>query len=275
MQEAYDSRDGNIYSALQLESVEHLQGFLYGFLRCSFCHERAHYRSRSENGRVSPCFFCRPHGDNCDIVRQDADPWGDDDEGRITSAARSGGKLIVKIIDNDSPDAGADSVADVVVSDSRTGRGIQASARHVNNIQRGPQRILELLVGSASFRASNVPVRFKDGSELPVNQAFVSFENANHLLHVNSPRGFWGRLSYPSRWEYGNSYYFNYGPRDLDFRIALSDAQLAEIILRYGLDSVNDLAGGWFILFDTARVTNSGRFTADVISLNHVGFVRV
>lgn len=274
MQEAYDSRDGNIYSALQVEKVPYLQNELSGVLRCGFCHERAYYRSRSENGRVSPCFFCRPHGESCEITRQDADPWGDDDEGRIDNAARNGGKLLVKIMDGAGLDDGPISNVALAADDSRTRSGSRIAQDQSNNIQRGPQRILELLVGSPRFRTSSMLVKFKDGSELPANQAFVSFQQANHALHTGKWLGFWGQLTHPSRWEYGSSNYFNFGAEASDFRISLSDVQLGEILRRYGLSSINDLAGGWFILFDVARITNSNRFTAEVISLNHVGFMR-
>jgi hypothetical protein len=273
MQEAYDYRDGAVYTALQMESLPPSRfAVLQGHLRCRDCHHAAHFRSRSSGANRRPCFFCRPHGDDCALISQNRDPWGDDDEGRINAAAANGGRLIVQIAGLDDPDE-ADNPSASDISDQRTRAAGRVRGRTQSNIRRGPQRILELLVSNPSFRTSPAPVRFRDGSELPVHSAFVSFQQANHELHVGSWRGFWGRLTSPSRWSYGSAYYFNFGPLDLDFRILFPDEHIAGVLERYGLESVSQLAGGWFMLFDVARISNSGRFTADVISPNYVGFI--
>lgn len=273
MQEAYDYRDSSIYTALQMEGLPSSRfSDLQRHLRCKDCHHVAYFRSRSSGANRRPCFFCRPHGDDCAIVSQYRDPWGDDDEGRINAAAANGGRLIVQIAgaeieDEVSGPGGSD------VSDQRTRVSGRSRGTAQSNIRRGPQRILELLISSASFRTSSAPVRFRDGSELPIHSAFVGFQQANSELHTGSWRGFWGRLTGPSRWPYGSAYYFNFGPLESDFRISFPEAHLSVILARYGLHSVSQLTGGWFILFDVARVSNSGRFTADVISPNHVGFI--
>lgn len=276
MQEAYCEVDDSVYTALQFEGLgDDRRNILAGRFRCCFCNEAAHFRSRARNGR-KPCFYSLPHGENCQITRVERDPWGDDDEARINAAGSRGGRLVVKIAGDDDPEAEASDglSVDSQGSDRRTRTGGSGASRTNNSIQRGPQRILEILLQRPTFVTSTTPVRFRDGSELPVHAAFVRFEHANYQRHVDHWHGFWGRLPYPSRWQYGSSYYFNFGSQDADFRIALSDTHVQRILERYSLNSAQDLAGGWMILFDVARVSTSGRFTADVISPNHIGFVR-
>lgn len=275
MQEAYRDTDRAEFTALQLErfTQEQRQAF-FGNLRCKHCHMPAYFRSRSANGRISPCFFCRPHGPDCEITRVELDPWGDDDEGRIHAVQARGGRLIVQIRENDPANSEGTGDGLLSASDERTGTGSGRQRNLQENLRRGPQRILELLTGSASFKLGNGLVRFQDGSELPVRNAFVPFDRTDHETHIGHWQGFWGRLPYPNRWQYGSSYYFNFGGNDTNFRIAVSDDQLAEVLARHHLNSAQDLAGGWFIVFDQARISTSGRFTADVRSADHVGFIR-
>lgn len=274
MQEAYSVLDGTIYTALQIEQFIRMgKSSLPKSFRCNCCGEISHYRSRSSDGRRSPCFYCLPHGENCEITRQNSDPWGDDDESRINHAGSNGGRLVVQILGESLEDLSVNGAVDG--SDHRT-RSTAGGARSPRtDIQRGPQRILELLSSSNTFRTSPTLVRFRDGSELPVHSAFVEFRHADYQIHTDHWQGFWGVLPYPSYWAYGSSYYFNFGSNDADFRISVSEQHASEIIRRHGLNSVTDMSGCLFILFDIARISNSGRFTADVISPNHVGLIKL
>lgn len=275
MQEAYHAIDGGTYTAIQLEQFElSRRNSIVQNLRCEYCAEPAYYRSRSTNGQRRPCFFCRPHGENCQVMVQESDPWGDDDEARIRHASSNGGRLIIQI-PGDIESSGVNDVSGEEASDQRTRSSRSGGgAQRDGNVRRGPQRILELLVNSPTFRTSASVVRFRDGSELPVHDAFVDFLRADSVTDVERWKGFWGVLPVPSRWEYGSSYYFNFGPHDSDFRIALSDQTSAEVLARYGLSSVFEMAGCRFLLFDIARLSNSGRFTADIRSVNHIGLLR-
>lgn len=182
MQEARSDVNGAIYTALQLEALpEGRRRVIRSELRCEACGELAHYRSRSSDGRRRPHFFCRPHLESCAYIRIAGDPWGDDDEGRINAASERGGKLVVKIdgLDASGDENGSgDAESDVGEGDARTRRA-GSNSREQLNVSRGPQRILELLVGSPAFRTSACLVRFRDSSELPIHRAFVMFQQAN------------------------------------------------------------------------------------------------
>lgn len=273
MQEAVCSVTGSIYTALELEEMDAgRRGALVSSLCCAFCGENAYYRSRSQDGRTRPCFFCRPHGDNCQITTQDADPWGDDDEARINARASAGSRLIVSI-PNHVDEASGDRDTAESLSDERTRSGATSRGGATGDLHRGPRRILELLTQRDTFKTSSAPVRLPDGAIRPVYDAFVNFRVADVDRHVDGERGFWGALPAPSFWPRGNSWYFNFGVDGRSFRVSISNALMSQILERYGVGEVSGLAGRNIIFFDRARVSTTDRFTADVVSLDRMAIV--
>lgn len=281
MQTAIGSVDRQEYTATQLSQFsEDDRAALRGHLLCPYCAEPAYYRAGTASGvgrrTRSPHFFSRPHGENCDFTRTNADPWeSEDGDGTVASWEERGKKLIVQIqMDTVSP-AGTQSDGSDVDEGQRTQRS-NGRTKQSNNVRRGPQRLLEQLVEWPSFKTSSLLIRMPDTNqtEMPVHTAFVRFEQANSDAHTSHWHGFWGVVPSLTYWARGESYYANFGPNDRDFRIAIHNNHVPAILERYRLSEIRDLVGGYFLLFDIARVSTSGRFTADVNSVNHVGFLR-
>jgi len=125
-----------------------------------------------------------------------------------------------------------------------------------------------------SFKTSSLSMRMPDGTSVPLHDGFVRFEDADVGRHTGRWLGFWGVVQPLKYWAYGNSYYSNFGNDNASFRISIHKSETQAILDRYRLDSIYDLAGNHLLLFDLARESNSGRFTADVNSIHHIGFVR-
>lgn len=273
MQEAVCSRTNGVYTALELEGMDAARrSVVASDLRCGFCGENAHYRSRSQDGRTRPCFYCRPHGENCQITVQESDPWGDDDEGRINHRSASGARLIVSI-PNQSRDSSGDMEVAESLSDERTRSGSAGGRSVTGDLRRGPRRILELLTQSNTFRTSSAEVRLPDGNVRPVYDAFVNFSVADVDLHTDGERGFWGVLPSPTFWAHGGAWYFNFGVSERSFRVSISNVVMSQILERYGVGSARELAGRTIIFFDRARVSTTDRFTADVISFDRMALM--
>lgn len=273
MQEAVCSRTNGVYTALELEEMDAgRRSVVTPSLRCGFCGENAHYRSRSQDGRTRPCFYCRPHGENCQITVQDSDPWGDDDEGRINHRSASGGRLIVSIPNQPADSSGGREVEESL-SDEGTRSGSAGGRAAGGDLRRGPRRILELLTQSDTFRTSAAQVRLPDGNVRPVYDAFVNFSVADVDRHTDGERGFWGVLPSPTFWAHGSAWYFNFGIGERSFRVSISNVVMSQILERYGIDSARGLAGRTVIFFDRARVSMTDRFTADVISFDRMALI--
>ncbi|PPU72750.1 hypothetical protein XhhCFBP4925_22445 [Xanthomonas hortorum pv. hederae] len=111
-------------------------------------------------------------------------------------------------------------------------------------------------------------------TEMAVHDAFVRFEDANVERHTQRWHGFWGVVRPLRFWTRGSCYYSNFGSADSDFRISIHASHVPDILRRYGLATIEDMAGHYLLLFDIARQSNSLRFTADVNSVNHIGILR-
>lgn len=280
MQTAHCITDDNDYTATEVAQLSDAErDALRGNLICPSCHEPAYYRSPSP-GRPgyrgkSPCFFCRPHGPNCDITRLYGDPWEANDERSVEYWERNNKKLIVVIRTpaEATPTNTGDSESG---DDGERSRGGGDRTRQSNNIRQGPQRYLEQLVSWPTFKTSPVLVRMPDPTqtEMPVHTAFVRFEDANADTHTNNWHGFWGIVPPITYWSRGESYYANFGTNDNDFRISIHRNQVPAILAKYRLARIEDLRGHYLLLFDRARISTSNRFTADVNTIGHIGFLR-
>lgn len=89
--------------------------------------------------------------------------------------------------------------------------------------------------------------------------------------HTARWHGFWGIVRPLSYWEQGNTWFSNFGPSRNSFRIATHRSYVPEILGRYDLARIEDLAGHYLLLFDHARESTPNRFIADVNSIKHIG----
>lgn len=283
MDQAKDRRDERDYSAQEVAQLPAAQRqALKLHLRCPYCQATAHFRRASaptanRRGRVEH-FFCLPHDEDCDITRSYADPWDTDESDRtVAQWEQRNTKLVVRII-SVSEEATDSSVepGDGDESESRT-RGGGDRTRSTNTVSRGPQKLLEQLVEWPSFKTSALSLRMPgpEHTEMPVHDAFVRFEAATLEDHISGWRGFWGIVRPLSYWQHGETYFSNFGAFNTSFRIAIHKSQIPAILARHGLTRIEDIVGHYLLLFDHARRSTSGRFIADVNSVNHIGFLRL
>lgn len=271
MQTAKSIIDGVSYVASDITEDERVR--LKGNLVCPHCGESAFYKRASPPGngrRGRAAHFASRHNVNCSITREVAD--ADDGESLVRSWEERDVMLVVRIAAAEAEDEDEGSAEPMATEGERTGRSANRTLG-ATRVIRGPQRLLHQLVNWPSFKTSPLLVRLPDReqTELPVHSAFVRFGDAHHDRHTTTWHGFWGRMPRLSRWNFGDSWYANFGPSNTDFRIAIDDANAAAIMRRYNLTTIHDLTGMYMILFAPARISGSGRFTADMIDLNHIG----
>lgn len=283
MDRATDRRTGHVYTAAEFSALTLIQrGGLRPHLHCPFCDATAHFRSASKpgsgrSGRVAH-YYCRPHDDNCDITRRVEDPWDTENSDRaVAQWEQRGVTLVVRIVQASSDVAAGDSeIQEAGEADARSS-GMGDRTRSTRTVVRGPQKLLEQLVQWPSFSTSSARLRLPDPdrTELPVHDAFVRFENATIERHTDRWQGFWGIVGPLIFYTPHDTYYSNFGRANTDFRIAIHRSHVAAILSRYQLADIHEVSGHHLLLFDHARVSLSGRFMADVNSVEHVGFLRV
>lgn len=282
MDTAKDRRNHQEYTALQVsEMTDEQRRVLKPHLRCPHCEATAHFRSASRpsaarRGRVAH-FYCLPHGEECNITRNYADPWEDEENDRTVSQWERRNVTLIVRVPTSAEDAPAESgQTENSADDESRSRGGGDRTRASTSLSRGPQRLLEQLVEWPSFKTSTTRLRMPDPSrtEMPVHDAFVRFEMARPEQHTARWHGFWGVVQPLTYWALGETYFSNFGAFHRSFRIAIHRARVPEILSRYNLSHINDLVGHYLLLFDHARESSSGRFMADVNSMNHIGFIR-
>ena len=281
MQTARCAIDDREYTATQLSQFSETdRDALRGHLTCPYCGEPAFYRRGTPAGggrrARSAHFASRPHGANCDITRDYSDPWESEDGDSTVAHWEARRKTLVVHIRTDQTEPAEPEPSASETDEGQRTQGGGSRTRQSPNIIRGPQRLLEQLVEWPSFKTSALPIRLPDPNqtEVPVHTAFVRFEQADQDRHTTTWHGFWGIVPGLTYWALGSSYYANFGAGNSAFRIAIHESHIPAILERYRLSSIQDIVGGYLLLFDIARVSNSVRFTADVNSVNHIGFLR-
>ncbi|MEN4904679.1 hypothetical protein [Luteimonas sp. TWI1437] len=171
--------------------------------------------------------------------------------------------------DADEPGEGGDGAA----REQRGGnRHIGGGAPVGTTVQRGPKRLLNLLVVSRAFRTSTVEIVLPDGSVSPANRFFVNFDSATPELHAHNYHGFWGIPVASSTWRRDGSKYLNtFAGRDGD-KIALNIGQnlIPAVCARFRVPNISNLVGKYLLAFGTPYVTNGGQFTLYVRSAAHM-----
>lgn len=281
MDKARDRRSDQEYTAQEVADLSvSARRALKPHLRCPHCEATAHFRSASKPspGRRSKVahFYALPHGEECDITRSYGDPWEDNDTDRtVAHWEQRNTTLIVRILtDHDESTDDNANTGEPTESESRS-RGGGDRTRSTNSVSRGPQKLLEQLVHWPSFKTSSLTLRMPDPNRTAISahDAFVRFEDAHMERHTQRWHGFWGIVRPLSFWTRGSCYYSNFGPADSDFRISIHESHVPDILRRYGLTTIEDMAGRYLLLFDIARQSSSLRFTADINSVNHIGLL--
>lgn len=280
MQSAKCTLDGVDYTAMQLTQFSEAQrAAMKGHFLCLYCGEAAFYRRATPAGSgrraKSAHFASRRHSEICNPERDYSDPWeSEDGDSTVARWEEHGKKIVVQIRIDQIATAGED--ANPEDQDGRQSQSGGARTRQSPNVIRGPQRLLEQLVGWPSFKTSSLLIRLPDPqeTELPIHTAFVRFEQANQDRHTTNWHGFWGVVPRLTYWAQGRLYYANFGSSNSDFRIAIHENHVPAILERHRILNIYDIVGGYILLFDAARTSTSGRFTADVNSVNHIGFLR-
>lgn len=283
MEKAKDRRNDREYTALQVSQLDVAQRrALKPHLRCLKCQATAHFRSasRPSPGRRSKVahFYSLPHEEDCEITRVNGDPWEThESDATVAQWEQRNTTLIVRIIvpTEDPGDAQESDRSDDAESETRSRSGGDRT-RSSSSVSRGPQKLLEQLVHWPSFKTSSMTLRMPDNdrTEMAVHDAFVRFESATLEQHTAQWHGFWGIVRPLSYWQQGETYFSNFGGLNQSFRIAIHRNHVPEILSRYRLSRIEELAGHYLLLFDWARESTSGRFIADVNGINYIGFIR-
>lgn len=239
---------------------------------CDGCGGPAHFRRASSNGHDA-CFVGRPHADDCELAVRGEGPWGPDGDDVVQrwQADRQRIKLALAA-DADEPGQGGTGA-------TREQRG---GGRHVGvgepvgtTVQRGPQRLLNLLLTSNVFRTSTVEMLLPDGTTMPANRFFVTFDNASPIHHSNQFRGYWGMPVAVSTWKRDGSKYINtIAGRNHD-RIALNIAEdlVQRVCEKFRIGRISDLIGKHVLAFGSPYQTASGQFTLYVRNPAHMAVI--
>ena len=274
MHEAINLADGNIYTASQLAKFTDVERAAFrGLLICPSCRRTAYYRSSGARLR-KPCFFSRPHAPNCVSRSGATDPWEGDADEFVARWEEEERILVIRFGNEDESGRTSEKPTSGVIRENPPGRSASVSPTSIS-IQRGSQRVLEQLLNWDRFKTSSMLCRLPDGSELPVHTAFVQFSDARPDRHAGKWLAFWGVVPNLSYWKRGDSFYINFGSRSEveRLRVSIIREQADKIVTRYRLGSINELVGRNILVFDHARISNSGRFTAEVVGLKYMGLV--
>lgn len=239
-----------------------------GFV-CVGCGGPAHFRRASSNGHDA-CFVGRPHAPDCELAVQGDGPWGR--EGDEVVQRWQADKQRIKLAlaaDADEPGSGGSGLE----------RGLQGGGRHIGGgepkgttVQRGPQRLLSLLVTSQLFRTSAIEMLLPGGDSMPAHSFFVSYDAANADRHEGHFHGFWGTPIRTGTWVKDGSVYLNSTSARDGSRLAINIGHElnASVCRRLRVARLADLKGKYVLTFGTPYVTSGGQFTLYLRNANHI-----
>lgn len=243
-----------------------------GSFVCVGCGGPAHFRKASSNGHDA-CFVGRPHADDCGLAVRGEGPWGPEGDEVVQRWQADHQRIRLALAtDADDPGQGGDGTA----REQRGGGRHAGGGEPVGTtIQRGPKRLLNLLVTSQVFRTSTVEILLPDGTALPANRFFVTFDNANPAQHAHHYHGFWGACVATRTWQADGSVYVNTAVgRDRD-RLALNIRQdmVQRVLARFRLNGHDQLRGKYILAFGTPQITQSGQFTLYLDNPAHMAVI--
>lgn len=236
---------------------------------CVSCGCAAHFRRASSNGHDA-CFAGQQHAPDCEEAVRGNGPWGPEGDVEVQRWQVDRQRIRLALAsDADLPGDGGDGG-----TRARGGGG-----RHVGGgnpvgttVQRGPKRLLNLLVTSQVFRTSTVEILLSNGTSMPANQFFVSFDNADPTRHSGQYHGFWGIPIRSAVWAADDSVYLNTSNARNGDRIAVNVPQelRTRVRERFGLGGIRELIGKYILVFGEPYVTTGGQFTLYVHNAAHM-----
>lgn len=244
--------NGLIYSAVEFsrlisKEIEQLRRHLY----CLVCNYPSFFCQTSINGRAA-YFGARPHAEGCPLAAQDYFRTEDIIGNIKRSNYMPSSKTFVDLR------YGVPARSNYL---NPTGREPKLASD--NNIiyqstfylyfQR-PSSLLRDLIESPTFRNSD-HVFIINGQEFTARNLFVYLEFATLQLSGQF-RGYWGVLS-DARFDINGTLWFNsVGGNNLNF--CLSNNYVDEILQRYHINDLEELAGAYILVFGTPSIAQNG-----------------
>lgn len=236
---------------------------------CIGCGGAAHFRRASSNGHEA-CFVGRPHAPNCELAVQGDGPWGPEGDEIVArwQADRQRIKLALAAT-ADEPNLGGDGSAR---AERGGGRHVGGGEPKGTTIQRGPKRLLHLLVTSMLFRTSGIEMVLPDGGSMPAHSFFVSFSDATSIRHEGNFHGFWGIPARAATWLKDGSIYLNStSSRDgSKLAINVSAELIPKVCGRLKVGRIADLKGRYVLVFGVPYITSGGQFTLYLRDANYI-----
>ena len=251
MEQAKCTEDGIIYTAtifsrLPPEELARRRQLL----QCPECFVRAFFRHASFNGRA-PCFGARPHADGCSLAAQDQERLEDRDDFDVQLIPS--GKIIVDF------NYGTPDRPDHVCGSGRVPTFDRAACNFDRTAAPASRRLsslLRMLIESTAFRNSEKIIEINGLGEIAARDFFVPLEFTGKQ-YSGQFRGYWGLIT-DAQFTDDGSMWLNSGGRDnISFCI---DSKLVDFIIkRYRLESLEDLAGAYILVFGIPHVSLNGK----------------
>lgn len=243
-----------------------------GDFTCLGCGGPVHFRRASSNGHDA-CFVGRPHAPDCEFAVRGDGPWGPEGDEVVQrwQADRQRVRLALAADADEPGEGGRGAVRGQLGGGRRVGGGEPVGT----TIQRGPTRLLNLLVHSQVFRTSTVEMVLPDGTVTPANRFFVTFDNANPEHHADRYHGFWGIPVRSTTWARDGSKYLNTVAHRDGNRIAINISQdlIPSVCARFRVPNIGSLVGKYVLAFGTAYITTGGQFTLYVRNAAHMAVI--
>lgn len=236
-------------------------------LVCPVCAAPAFFRKAAASGQAA-CFGARPHVPGCNMaapvaLRIDAEAGAAED--RIQNLGR---RIVVDLA------FGAAQQVNPEPADGEA-HGGRGARRFVGN---GPRPdadahkrlrpLLRTLIEVPAFATSEVEIEIPEQAPLRARQFFVALENAG--ARAQGMRGYWGMVA-SAAYDQGDLW-LNSGGRAA-FSILLRAHIAAEVLKRYRINDLEDLAGAYVLAVGTPTASGWGKPYCVPESAEHVAVI--
>jgi hypothetical protein len=241
------------------------RGFAESLL-CTGCEQPAYFIRQARNGRVA-CFGARPHLEGCEMASTITEDGGTASLPTEEPRVASGDEFVLRSV------VSAGATVRHVRHDPRAadgdGQARQYTARGVGGTSTpsmGLGVLLRRLVREPGFRKSRAMLVLPNGSRESITTICVEAFDAD-LGFRNKWRLYWGTIRYPNVDGEGGAW-LNLGRRGSAV-LRLEPATVEELLLRHGVDDLEDLQGAAFVVFTPLRsATRTGRLVLFVNDLD-------
>ena len=260
--------DGKVYNAIEFSNLP-IEGLLLyrRSLVCVECGGPSFFRKASHIGRGSH-FGARPHACGCKQATQDYV--------RYPQYTEDGEELQYGLADKIVLDLNYGAPQQAVYAFVARYASIQDDSQHMRHEYRQhgenkssrPSTFLRNLINSPEFRNSNKIVEYGGHYLGTIRDLFVPLLSARSQ-HVGYFRGFWGMLSDVQTNKRKTTIWFNSGGHD-NIGFCLSETYSKDLFERYQVESYEDLAGAYILVFGVARHSYDGKLYCDIVNLNNM-----